>query len=702
MKAAQTLHGMAESAKKPTIDTALELALALLAGRVFLALVFAGTQATGLEPWLPRVLAWDLLLAFGLLVARVARNRRGPSLTPAFRPGRWLSRLGPSGLVLSAGLLVATAMQHHERPGLGIDGPLLFVQVRSAVIDRDLDLTNEFRDFVPQKFQHWAEEARELGKSPDPNAEPGPALLWSPFYVAAHVLVRIARGLGSTVAADGYSAPYVNAVCVASLFWAFVGVCLAYRVCRRVFPPLLAAVCVIGFWFASPLLWYSVFEPAMPHAPAAAVVGGFVVLWLRLEREPAATARWLAIAFAFGLLISMNRYEVYFAILPAMTLLRLAVRSGRGLTRARLRHLALTVVGLVGAFSLAALPFFVLNLRSREGQLFREQSLWGFSLQFARSPRIGEILFSSAHGLLSWTPLAGIGLIGLCLLLRRERRLAAAFLLTLGSGLVILAASYDWTGGWSFGSRRMTEAFALFALGLCAVAQALLRAPQVLGTAALGGFVVWNLLLAGQMDRGEIPRVGTVSFRDIAERAVGRGYGAFGHPGAFPASWLFAWRYGVSPERFDRLYGHAPLGALRLPMGTAQAEAYLGRGFSHAEESDGLLFRWSDGPDSTLLVPLLGARSYHLRLRGTASRHPEGLPLTVDLWVNGRAAGALTFTRETANHEAFVPAPFWRTGINEIRLVYGWTVEAREVYRTRETRRLAWRAEEVELQPAAQ
>jgi len=695
---------MAESEKSAATSTLLELALALLAARVFLGLVFAGTTTPGLQAFLPRSLPGELLIGFVLLAFRAARNGREPKARPAIHPGRWLARLGPAGLVLAAGLLIATGMQHQVQPGLGVDGPLLFVQVRSAVIDRDLDLTNEFRDFVPQKFQHWAEEARLLGKSPDPNAEPGPALLWSPFFVTAHLLVLTARALGANIAADGYSRPYVNAVCVASLFWAFVGVCLAYRICRRAFPPLLAAVCVTGLWFASPLVWYSVFEPAMPHAAATAVVGAFVVLWLRLEKAPGESRRWLEVAFAFGLLVSMNRYEVYFALLPALTLLRLIVRARRSWSAARLRQVALTLIGLVAAFAVAALPFFVLNLRSREGQLFREQSLWGFSLQYARSPRIGEILFSSNHGLVSWTPLAGLGLLGLvgiCLRGRRERRLAAAFLLALCAGLVLLAASYDWTGGWSFGSRRLTEAFALFAFGVCAVAGALLRAPQVLAFTAMGSLVVWNLLLAGQMQRGEIARLGTISFRDTAERAVGRAYDLAGHPAAFPASWLFAWRYGVSPERFDRLYGHAPLRELHLSLGTPEAEAYVGRGWSPAEEAEGPPFRWSDGPSSTLLVPMQGGIDYRLRLRGGASRHPAGLPQTIEVRVNGRSAATLSLTREKAEREVLVPAAHWRTGLNEIELVYAWTVEAREVYRTREVRRLAWKAEEFDFLPEA-
>jgi hypothetical protein len=69
--------------------------------------------------------------------------------------------------------------------------------------------------------------------------------------------------------------------------------------------------------------------------------------------------------------------------------------------------------------------------------------------------------------------------------------------------------------------------------------------------------------------------------------------------------------------------------------------------------------------------------------------------------VNGGSIGSFTLTREPAEREAVVPARHWRPGLNEIVFRYAWTVEAREVYKTRENRRFAWRAHELELQPAA-
>ena len=41
------------------------------------------------------------------------------------------------------------------------------------------------------------------------------------------VLYVVARALGSSVPRDGYSWPYVWAVCIGSLFWATIGLALA-------------------------------------------------------------------------------------------------------------------------------------------------------------------------------------------------------------------------------------------------------------------------------------------------------------------------------------------------------------------------------------------------------------------------------------------------------------------------------------------
>ena len=79
----------------------------------------------------------------------------------------------------------------------------------------------------------------------------GSRILWAPFYAVADAGVRVARALGSTVEADGYSPPYVAAVCLR-----LGGATACWRCCSR--------------WCAA----RRVLEAAGLLAPAAAAVAG--------------------------------------------------------------------------------------------------------------------------------------------------------------------------------------------------------------------------------------------------------------------------------------------------------------------------------------------------------------------------------------------------------------------------------------------
>jgi hypothetical protein len=135
-------------------------------------------------------------------------------------------------------------------------------------------------------------------------------------------------------------------------------------------------------------------------------------------------------------------------------------------------------------------------------------------------------------------------------------------------------------------------------------------------------------------------------------------------------------------------------------MGTPDDEPFLGRGWSYPERGpDGSAFRWSEGIESTLLVSLRGGRPYRLTLRAEPSLHPQGLPQVLAVAVNGRPVERLTLARGPQTPALLVPASHWRTGLNEVRFGYAWTVVAGTVYGTPDARRVAWRVERVALLP---
>jgi hypothetical protein len=692
------------TARTPRLEVLTELLLALLGVHVLILAVFRRYELSDIGlPLSVRDPTPALVLGLLLLGFRAWRNRhraaRRLGWVARLKPGNWFHSLGAPGFILACCFVFVFHLFHHYGGRLGGDGVMNYIYVRSLVIDGDFNLTNEFEEFVPNKFQYIAEEARQLGKPPDPSNEPGPAFFWAPAFIVTHGLVKALNWLGADIPADGYSYPYINAVCLSGFLWGFVAVVIAYRVCRNYFEPRLAAVAVSALWLSSTFYWYTVVEPSMPHATAAAAVSFFLYLWLKVRESPS-TWRWIGLALAGGLILSMQRYNVFFFLAPLTTATGGLIKSirSRGLAISRRRVATLVAVG--GAVLLTALPMLLYNFYySREGSFLRMGDLGGFTLRYWKDPRIGEFLFSSNHGLFSWTPAAYLAVLGLFLFLRKDGRLAATLILTLAGGVYLLSSTWDWYAGYAFGSRRMTEAFLILALGFCAMVEFLMRRPRLLAAGGLSLLVIWNLLLAKEVRRGEVPQMGTFAFSDSASRAADHFYQAVGHPPSFPAPWFFASRYGVSPEQFDPTYGHRPYHNLTINVGSPGDRYFLGQGWSIPEMlPDGRSYRWSVGGQSTWLVPLFGPFDYRLSFTGEPSHHPDGLTQTLAVEVNGHAATRITLSEGWQSVDARIPAAFWSEGLNEIRLVYGWTVEAGSVYRGSDPRQIAYRLERLRLQ----
>lgn len=85
------------------------------------------------------------------------------------------------------------------------------------------------------------------------------------------------------------------------------------------------------------------------------------------------------------------------------------------------------------------------------------------------SPAFGQVLFSTLHGLLTWTPVVAAALVGLVLLVRRAPIVGIAFAVAFLIALYTNAAVADWWAGEAFGSRRFVSCFPILVIGLAAL-----------------------------------------------------------------------------------------------------------------------------------------------------------------------------------------------------------------------------------------
>jgi len=563
-------------------------------------------------------------------------------------------------------LLPALGQLHLAGGRIGGDGVMYYVQLRSLLKDADIDLTNE--------YTHYELIDREDLRVPTRTGlrrsifAIGPALAWAPFFAGGEVVARLQRAAGRDVDLSGYGPAHVNATALGSFACGFAALLLIHGLLRRHFGDGLATAAVLLLWAGSFLHWYMVHQPTMSHAPSAC--GAAFVLWLWDRSRGGRTPHgFLALGLALGFAMCLRWQNGVLLVLPGLDLLRAAWQ--RAMTW---RTLALGAGALGAGAIVGALP-----------QMLAWNALYGMWLlpypphgtDFVRldHPYLWETLFSSRHGLLSWTPLLWAGFLGFVPLLRRRPALAAPLLIPLVLMTYVNMCSGDWWAGGSFSIRRFDPLLAPFALGIAAClesgAEALRRRPQLALAAASLPLVIWNVGRSEQVRRALVPREGALSFPQLygnTARLVADGVGS---PSTWPASWIFAAREGRPPSQYDPLVGRYlfyrqnNLEGL-VELGAPGDEAMLGEGWGPMEERAGTRGRSTDGP-ARVFAPLDVAEPLAITVTAAAPRDGTEVRVTV----NGRPAGRFAADRTLRDLSLTVDAAWWKRELNSVRLDAG-------------------------------
>ena len=257
----------------------------------------------------------------------------------------------------------------------------------------------------------------------------------------------------------------------------------------------------------------------------------------------------------------------------------------------------------------------------------------GARLSLAR-PSVLDSLFASRHGILFWTPLLTLALVGLVLRAARGHRDALGALSALSLLALVNASLRPWWSG-GFGNARFLPALPLFALGLATLLEVLRTSAErrPLRVAALAGalLVAWNLLLMAQYRAELIPRDDTVSFPAVAENSARLLTETTGAPTAWPANWIFAASRGLPVARYDLLGGQDVRadGPRRIDVGDLESEAaWLGGGWSVRHPCGASVCREVEGR-ARVFLPLVDVRP------ATVLVHAQGSG-TLRLVLNGR------------------------------------------------------------------
>jgi hypothetical protein len=282
----------------------------------------------------------------------------------------------------------------------------------------------------------------------------GVALLASPFFIASGLVSRIA-GYHSE---SGFSMIYMRMMSLAAVVYLVLGLWFLNRFLGCYFSNLVSLFVITVIFLGTNLFYYSLIDGMMSH------VYSF---------------------FLFALfLFSLNKFLVsqsprYFVLLSITLSLAVLVRptniligllfftwdaAGPADWLKRIRQF-LQPVYILGFLAILFVVFMP--------QLIYWKYLSGSWIHFSYSdegftnwnhPRIAEVLFSPVNGLLAWTPLAILFLVGTGMMIVQKKSngwlIAAIFMV-----VTLICASWKmWYFGCSFGQRSFIEYYAVMAV----------------------------------------------------------------------------------------------------------------------------------------------------------------------------------------------------------------------------------------------
>lgn len=367
------------------------------------------------------------------------------------------------------------------------DARSYFAYLPSLIVDRDLDLRNQFTVLAPEGDTPTPFGRTRTGEAANPFPVT-PALLWLPGYVVG-LLIDLGLGAGGSAAPSiGYGTGALMGAAVWSIVLAGFGAEFTRRLLTGCLGPAHALTATVLAWLATPAIYYTAISPLYSHSAALFAVS--LMLWWtwRAGQPDSSVKAWALAGVAAGLVAGVRLQDAALLLVP-LGVLAGGAPVGRA---ARLRNAAAWFAGVVCAL----VPQIVtwLRLGGDPASIAGSDGLRAPSLA-----NLTGVLFSIGYrGWISWTPIVVPALVGLVLVARSGgsplgRRFAAFSLLGV-AGMYLLDVLHPFGAGAAFGGRRYVSATPVVALGIAASIGAMAgdRPGRRRAMALFAALLLWN------------------------------------------------------------------------------------------------------------------------------------------------------------------------------------------------------------------
>jgi hypothetical protein len=412
------------------------------------------------------------------------------------------------------------------------DGVGYYAYIRSLLVEHRLDFANDWRGAnesfnMGRVHSNGTIDQTQYTRTGHLNNHfsVGPSMLWAPFLVPVHLGMSVLNRLGLGVQANGFSKPYVLTMAIATALYGFLGLWLSFRLACFYVDERWALLATLGMWFASSLPIYMYFNPSWSHAQSVFIVACFLWHWHHTRKERT-FGQWIVLGLISGLMLDVYYANIALLIIPLLESLASYWSEARARQhdwRATRRLFAANIL-----YCFATVVAFLPTLISRKiiyGHVL-ELGYGGSAVWHWKSPQLMNVLISSDHGLLVWTPIVILAVVGVLLFLKYDRKSAAYLIGGLVAFYYLIASDPCWDGISSFGNRKFLSLTPFLVLGLSIFFSEFARflknrcVAMTMAGALTAVLITWNLAFIFQWGTHMVPSRGPISWSQMAHNQI--------------------------------------------------------------------------------------------------------------------------------------------------------------------------------------
>lgn len=353
-----------------------------------------------------------------------------------------------------------------------------YLYLPSTLIYHDVK-TLAFQDSVDQKYQLSGGELYQANKHEKTGNYVfkylgGIAILHLPLFVAAHVYA-----LNSQYEADGFSAPYQNAIGFGVVLYGILALFVLRRVLLTYYSDEVTTLTLLLTVLASNAIQYFSIDNAQSHAPIFFLYT--LILWLTIKwhNKPTMWVAFLA-GWVIGLATISRPTEAIMVLIPILwgTQSKESAKEKWTMVKANMPMVYLAALGGI----IGILPQLLYWQYVTGSLIYDVGSSWRFLTPFFR------VLFGFEKGWFIYTPVTIFFVLGMFYIKKYPFRKSLLWFCLLNIWIIISWS--DWKYGGSYTTRALMQSYPVFALAFGAFLQQYWVGQKRYAVALLGFYLI--------------------------------------------------------------------------------------------------------------------------------------------------------------------------------------------------------------------